>query len=131
MRIHCAGALPAHTWQHRSACHFLPAVFACMHARAHADMREVHGLATCMRGRGWPAYCVQAVARMGTLQVRNGDVIRIDAEKRSMDVLGVDDAEWDRRRGEWSAPPLKASQGTLYKYIKAVTSASLGCVTDL
>lgn len=63
-------------------------------------------------------------------QVQDGDVIRIDAEKRRMDVLDIDDAEWQRRRDSWQAPPLKATQGTLYKYIKAVTSASTGCVTD-
>jgi dihydroxy-acid dehydratase len=28
------------------------------------------------------------------------------------------------------APPLKATNGTLYKYIKNVESASLGCITD-
>ncbi|BDA41163.1 Dihydroxy-acid dehydratase [Coccomyxa sp. Obi] len=62
--------------------------------------------------------------------VKDGDTIRIDAEKRRMDVLNVDNAEWQRRRDAWTAPPLKATQGTLYKYIKAVTSASTGCVTD-
>ncbi len=63
-------------------------------------------------------------------QVKDGDVIRIDAEKRRMDVLEIDESEWQRRRDAWTAPPLKATQGTLYKYIKAVTSASTGCVTD-
>ena len=63
-------------------------------------------------------------------QVQNGDTIRIDAESRRMDVLGLDEAEWERRRAAWQAPPLKATQGTLYKYIKAVSTASLGCVTD-
>ena len=69
----------------------------------------------------------------GTLaeQVADGDVIRIDAERRSMDVLGLDDAEWGRRRKAFRPLKVKAVQGTLYKYIKAVSSASLGCVTDL
>jgi dihydroxy-acid dehydratase len=62
--------------------------------------------------------------------VQDGDVIRIDAEQRRMDVLGIDEAEWQRRREAWTPLPLKATQGTLYKYIKAVTSASTGCVTD-
>ena len=62
--------------------------------------------------------------------VVDGDVIRIDAEKRTMDVLGVTDADWDARRAAFVPPPLKATSGTLYKYIKAVESASLGCVTD-
>ena len=35
------------------------------------------------------------------------------------------------RRDAWTAPQLKATNGTLYKYIKLVSSASLGCVTDL
>ncbi|KAL4419276.1 hypothetical protein ABPG77_008326 [Micractinium sp. CCAP 211/92] len=63
--------------------------------------------------------------------VQNGDIIRIDAENRSMDVLNVDDAEWERRRAAWTPPPLKATSGTLYKYIKNVAPASVGCVTDL
>jgi len=63
--------------------------------------------------------------------VRDGDVIRIDAEKRSMDVLDVDEAEWAARKKAFVAPPLKATRGTLHKYIKCVSSASLGCVTDL
>lgn len=63
-------------------------------------------------------------------QVKDGDVVRIDAQNRRMDVLNVDEAEWQQRREAWSPPPLKATQGTLYKYIKAVTSASTGCVTD-
>ncbi len=57
-------------------------------------------------------------------------MIRIDAEKRRMDVLDIDESEWQRRQEGWQPQPLKATQGTLYKYIKAVTSASTGCVTD-
>ena len=63
--------------------------------------------------------------------VRDGDVIRIDCEKRVMDVLNLSEADWQARRDAWVAPPLKATSGTLYKYIKCVSSASLGCVTDL
>ena len=61
--------------------------------------------------------------------VRDDDIIAIDAEKRSID-LEVDEAEMATRRGEWKAPELKATRGTLYKYIKNVKSASEGCVTD-
>ena len=35
------------------------------------------------------------------------------------------------RRKKWEAPPLEATSGTLYKYIKCVASASQGCITDL
>jgi dihydroxy-acid dehydratase len=61
--------------------------------------------------------------------VRDGDAIAIDAKTRKVE-LEVDAAELERRRAAWTAPPLKASQGTLFKYIKTVKSASEGCVTD-
>jgi len=60
---------------------------------------------------------------------KNGDRVRIDAEKNTIDVL-VSDAELSKRRSEWKRPPYKANRGTLYKYIKNVKSASEGCVTD-
>jgi dihydroxy-acid dehydratase len=61
--------------------------------------------------------------------VQRGDRIHIDAKKRSLD-LDVPAAELARRRQGWTAPPLKAKRGTLFKYIKNVRSASEGCVTD-
>ncbi len=61
--------------------------------------------------------------------VQNGDVITIDAEKRELSV-DLSDAELAERRKQWQAPPLKATRGTLHKYIKLVKSASEGCVTD-
>jgi dihydroxy-acid dehydratase len=61
--------------------------------------------------------------------VEDGDCINIDAKKRILD-LEVEPAELARRRQRWSAPPLKATRGTLYKYIKSVKPASEGCVTD-
>ena len=62
--------------------------------------------------------------------IEDGDVIKIDANERVMDVISVEAAEWERRRKEWKAPPLKATSGTLFKYIKCVSPASQGCVTD-
>ena len=64
--------------------------------------------------------------------IKNGDAIQIDAraDQRFMNIVGVSDEEMAKRKAEWKAPPLKATQGTLYKYIKAVSSASEGCVTD-
>lgn len=61
--------------------------------------------------------------------IQNGDAITINADKNTIDV-GVSDAEFESRRSSWSAPEFKAKKGTLYKYIKAVSSASEGCVTD-
>ncbi|MGH0035824.1 MAG: dihydroxy-acid dehydratase [Myxococcota bacterium] len=61
--------------------------------------------------------------------VRDGDTVTIDA-KQNLLALEVSDAEIAKRRAAWTAPPLKATRGTLYKYIKNVKSASEGCVTD-
>jgi len=61
--------------------------------------------------------------------VRDGDVVSIDAKKRTLE-LEVSADELRERRARWTPPPLKATRGTLYKYIKNVKSASEGCVTD-
>ena len=61
--------------------------------------------------------------------IEDDDTVLIDAQKRVME-LKVPDAEIERRRENWSAPPLKFTKGTLYKYAKCVSSASEGCVTD-
>ena len=61
--------------------------------------------------------------------VRDGDVITIDAEQNSLSV-DVSEAEMATRREAWTMPPYKVTRGTLFKYIKTVKHASLGCVTD-
>ncbi|MDG1513668.1 MAG: dihydroxy-acid dehydratase [Mariniblastus sp.] len=61
--------------------------------------------------------------------VKNGDSITIDSDRNSIEVA-ISDEEMEARRAQWSAPALKATKGTLYKYIKNVKSASEGCVTD-
>ncbi|KAF2008658.1 dihydroxy-acid dehydratase [Aaosphaeria arxii CBS 175.79] len=61
--------------------------------------------------------------------VQDGDVITIDAEKRELSV-DVSDEELARRKDAWTAPPLKYSKGTLFKYARFVKDASHGCVTD-
>ncbi len=61
--------------------------------------------------------------------VKNGDVIRIDAIKNSIE-LKVSDQELKIRRENWIAPESKVKNGVLYKFAKQVSSASEGCVTD-
>ncbi|MEX0601544.1 MAG: dihydroxy-acid dehydratase, partial [Rhodothermales bacterium] len=61
--------------------------------------------------------------------VRDGDVVTIDADNRSIDV-DVSEGEMNRRKADWSAPAYKATRGTLRKYIKCVRPADVGCVTD-
>ena len=64
---------------------------------------------------------------LGLLQ--DGDRVTVDAESNRLDV-DVSETVLDQRKSQWSAPPLKATRGTLFKYIKNVKTASEGCVTD-
>jgi dihydroxy-acid dehydratase len=61
--------------------------------------------------------------------VQDNDHITIDAKTNQL-VMDVSEAELAKRLAAWTAPALKATRGTLYKYIKNVKSASEGCVTD-
>ncbi|MEC8147748.1 MAG: dihydroxy-acid dehydratase [Pseudomonadota bacterium] len=61
--------------------------------------------------------------------LKDGDIITIDAENNKLTV-DISEEVLKSRKQEWKAPPLAATQGTLLKYIKNVSSASLGCVTD-
>ena len=61
--------------------------------------------------------------------VERGDEISIDAVSHTI-TLSVPEAELAARREAWTEPPLKATRGTLAKYIRTVSSASSGCVTD-
>ena len=61
--------------------------------------------------------------------IRDGDVITIDAEKNTLDT-DLTEGEIASRFRAWKAPKYKVTQGTLYKYIKTVSDASQGCVTD-
>lgn len=61
--------------------------------------------------------------------VKDGDMIRIDAESNEIEV-DLTAEELEQRKSKWTEPSLKASSGTLYKYAKTVSSASEGCVTD-
>ena len=61
--------------------------------------------------------------------VQDGDTISIDDEAHTI-VVDVSDDEMAARRQAWTEPAYKATRGTLWKYIKNVTDASHGCVTD-
>jgi dihydroxy-acid dehydratase len=58
----------------------------------------------------------------------DGDRIRIDADGRTIEAL-VDDAELERRRGAWTEPAPKYTQGALAKYARTVGSADTGATT--
>jgi len=61
--------------------------------------------------------------------VRTGDKITIDARSRQL-IVHISDDEMNARRNAWVAPPYKATNGTLRKFIENVSPASEGCVTD-
>ncbi len=61
--------------------------------------------------------------------VHEGDAVTIDAEENLIR-LELDDAELEKRRADWQAPPIKYERGVLAKYAKLVGSASQGAVTD-
>ncbi len=61
--------------------------------------------------------------------IQNGDEIAIDAAKRVVN-LNLPAKTIAARLKKWKAPPLKAKRGTLYKFIKNVSTASEGCTTD-
>jgi len=61
--------------------------------------------------------------------IGEGDEITIDANKKILNLNVPEDVIAERFK-KWKAPALKATQGTLYKFIKNVKSASEGCVTD-
>ena len=61
--------------------------------------------------------------------VEDGDIVTLDAVNNQI-LVDVSGEEMQKRREAWVAPELKVKRGTLYKYIKNVKDASVGCVTD-
>ena len=63
--------------------------------------------------------------------VQDGDLIVLDVARGRLD-LEVEEAELERRRQAWSAPPPpeRARKGVLAKYVRLVGSASQGAVTS-
>ncbi|MEM7627405.1 MAG: dihydroxy-acid dehydratase [Planctomycetota bacterium] len=61
--------------------------------------------------------------------VQTGDTVTIDTDHGQIN-MDVTPEVLEERRQAWQSPPLKATRGTLYKYIKNVKTASEGCVTD-
>jgi dihydroxy-acid dehydratase len=61
--------------------------------------------------------------------VQTGDSITLDVPGRRL-TLEVDNAELDRRRAAWQAPPPVATRGWSRVYIDHVTQADTGCDLD-
>jgi L-arabonate dehydrase len=61
--------------------------------------------------------------------VRNGDLIALDVEARTLQ-LRVDDAELTRRRTAWQAPAIPAMQGYQTLHVQHTLQADQGCDLD-
>jgi dihydroxy-acid dehydratase len=61
--------------------------------------------------------------------VKEGDSITIDAHQRLLQ-LNVSDEELAKRRAQWRQPAPRYTRGLMAKYIKLVSTASVGAVTD-
>ena len=60
--------------------------------------------------------------------VKNGDLIRIDIKKRSIELM-LDEAEIQKRTENFEPNPPKVQKGFLLKYSKTVSGADKGAIT--
>jgi len=61
--------------------------------------------------------------------VHDNDIITIDAVNNTIH-LNITDEELAQRRAVWKQLPPPVKSGVLYKYLKQVSDASEGCITD-
>jgi len=62
--------------------------------------------------------------------IQQGDTLTIDI-KNNLVEINLEEAQLQERLKQWIAPHPRITSGVLYKYAQNVTSASIGCVTDL
>jgi dihydroxy-acid dehydratase len=61
--------------------------------------------------------------------VKEGDTIHFDIPNRKL-TLEVSEEELTLRRAAWKAPELRFKKGVFAKYVKGVSSASEGAITN-
>lgn len=61
--------------------------------------------------------------------IKDHDIVTIDSTKNLIEV-DLTEEEFKQRKAEWVMPPYKYTKGVLSKYIKLVSSADKGAVTD-
>lgn len=74
--------------------------------------------------------CPEAAAGGLIGLIENGDKIKIDIDKRNMELL-VSESELESRKASFKPVKAKVQKGYLARYAKAVSSASLGAVTSI
>jgi dihydroxy-acid dehydratase len=72
--------------------------------------------------------CPEAAVGGPIALVEDGDLIKIDAQRKQINV-DVDAADMERRRASWQRPASSVTRGALAKYRAEVSSASEGAVT--
>ena len=60
--------------------------------------------------------------------LRNGDMVTIDADKKTLNAALTPD-EWVKRKAVWTKPEIREKRGVLAKYARTVSSAAKGAVT--
>src|SRR5260221_2379428 len=104
-------------------------------ARIRPGLGESVGLLThvrfscCARGMVVGDVAPEAYAGGTIALVKNGDSITIDAKKLVIQ-LNVPAKELAARRKKWRAPKPRYTTGLMAKYMRLVSSASLGAITD-
>jgi dihydroxy-acid dehydratase len=71
----------------------------------------------------------EAAVGGGIALVNEGDSITIDAESRLLQ-LNIPSEEFEKRRAQWKPPEPRYRHGVLAKYVRLVSSSSIGAITD-
>ena len=71
----------------------------------------------------------EAAERGPIAAVKDGDIIKIDVDKRRLDI-DIEPDEMRARLAEWNPPPPRYTGGVFAKYARLVGDASRGAVTD-
>ena len=71
----------------------------------------------------------EAAVGGGIALVHEGDSITIDAEARLLQ-LNIPADELEKRRAQWKPPEPRYRHGVLAKYVRLVSSSSIGAITD-
>ena len=71
----------------------------------------------------------EAAVGGGIALVREGDSVTIDANAQLLQ-LNISSDEFARRQAAWKRPKPRVSRGVLSKYVRLVSSSSIGAITD-
>ena len=82
-----------------------------------------------LRSGGRPRSPGSSSRRRHSACIKEGDSITIDADSRVLQ-LNVSAEEFEKRRAQWKPPEPRYRAGVLAKYVRQVSSSSIGAITD-